>query len=333
MPLVPLPVTCALACTAGARALPVPVPMPLAAPTLADRAWVCLMRSVAARLGTLLAPLRVLPVPLPLPGSLSRFAPSAARALSPSAAAGIGALPAFAPSLLAACALNCPLCVSLGTAPVASCLPLRAPVAGTLPRLRAVPPLSDHAPGVLLPLQVRQHDPRRRTLGRRGADVPRPPRGERLGGERLMVAGVGVAGVGLGAVLCALPATHCGCGGSRRGVGARAGSVPRARGVPGAAARPAGAVERLAGAAVSTPCALPAPPSAAAVSPGGAPGARSGAIPPAGGELGARSGPQRGLLGLRFQLPVRMGPPPGAGRQGLLSGRPGWSLRLAQAPG
>ena len=36
-PWVPPPVTCALACTAGAHILPVPVSMPLAAPTLADR--------------------------------------------------------------------------------------------------------------------------------------------------------------------------------------------------------------------------------------------------------------------------------------------------------
>ena len=140
MPWVLLPVTRALACTAGARALPVPVPMPLAAPTLANRASLRSMRSVAARLDALLAPLRVMPVPLPLPGSLSRVAPSAAGAVSPSAAAGLGALPAFSPSLLAACALACPLRVSLGTPPVASCPPLRAPMAGTLPRLRAVPP-------------------------------------------------------------------------------------------------------------------------------------------------------------------------------------------------
>ena len=149
VPWVPLPVTRALACTAGARALPVPVPMPLAAPTLADRSSLRSMRSVAAHFGALLTPLRVLPVPWPLPGSLPRVAPSAARALSPSAAAGLGALPAFSPSLIAACALACPLRVSLGTPPVASCPPLRAPVADTLPRLRAVPPLPDHAPGVL----------------------------------------------------------------------------------------------------------------------------------------------------------------------------------------
>ena len=221
VPWVPLPVTRGLACTAGARALPVPVPMPLAAPTLADRAPIHSMHCVAACLGALLAPLCVLPVPLPLPGSLSRVAPSAARALSPSAAAGLGALPAISPSLLAACALACPLRVPLGTPAVASCPPLRAPVAGTLPRLCAVRPLPDHAPGVLLPPQLRQRDARRRTLGHRGADVPRPPCGEGgPGGVQLWGAGMGVAGIGVGAVLGALPALRCGCGGppSPRGV-------------------------------------------------------------------------------------------------------------------
>ena len=58
-------VTCALARTASARIYPVPVSMPLAAPTFPDRDPLHSMRSVAACLGALLAPLRVLPVPLP----------------------------------------------------------------------------------------------------------------------------------------------------------------------------------------------------------------------------------------------------------------------------
>ena len=169
-------------------------------------------------LGSLLAPLRVLPVPLSFPCSLPRVVPSAARALPTSAAAGLGTVPAPSPSLLAVCAPACSLRVSLGTPPVVSCSPLRAPVAGTLPRLCAVSPLPDHAPGVLLPPQLRQRDARRRTLGRRGADVPHPPRGEgALRGERLGGAGVGGAGVGVGTVLRALPATRCGCGGTWRG--------------------------------------------------------------------------------------------------------------------
>ena len=141
-PWVPPTVACALARTACI--LPVPVPMLLGAPTLVDRALLHSMRSLAV-------PLRVLPVPLPFPCSLSRDVPSAACALSLSAAAGLGTLPTPSPSLLAACAQACPLRLSLGTPPVASRPPLRAPVAGTLPRLRAVPPLPDHAPGVLLP--------------------------------------------------------------------------------------------------------------------------------------------------------------------------------------
>ena len=147
----------------------------------------------------------------------------------PSAAAGLGALRTPLPSLLAACARACPRCLSLGTPPVASRPPLRVPVAGTLPRLRAVPPLPDHALGVLLPPQLRQRDAWRRTLGCRGGDGPRPSRWEGvLWGVRLGGAGVGVAGVGVGAVLRALPALRCSCGGSRRGAwGPRLGHPPR----------------------------------------------------------------------------------------------------------
>ena len=257
---VPPPVTCALACTAGARILPVPVCMPLAAPTLADRAPLHSMRSVVACLGALLAPLCVLPVPLPFPGSLSRVVPAAARALSPSAAAGLGTLPALSPSLLAACAQACSLRLSLGSPPVSSNPLFRAPVAGTLPRLRAVPPLPDHAPGVLLPPQLRQRDTWRRTLGCRGADVPRPSRREGgLGGVRLGGAGVAVAGVGVGAVLGALPALRCGCGGPRRGArGPRGVRPPRPRraGGCGVAGRGGGAARR--GRDLGSLCTLPA---------------------------------------------------------------------------
>ena len=48
---------------------------------------------------------------------------------------------------------------------------------------------------------------------------------------------------------------------------------------------------------------------------------------------GPRLGPRRGSLGLRSPLSAHLGPPPGAGRQGLLLGRRGRSTRLAQAPG
>ena len=221
VPWVSTPATHALACTAGAHALLVPVPLPLAAPVLAHRPPLSSMRPVAARLGALPAPLRALPVPWPLPGALPCVAPSAARALPLCAAAGLGAPSVFAPLLLAACALARPLRVPLGTSPVASCPPPRAPVAGTLPCLRAVP-------SFLLPLQLRQRDARRRTLGRRGVDMPRPPPGEWLGKERLGGAGVGVGGVGVDAVLRALPAHCCCCGGRRRGArGPRGARPPR----------------------------------------------------------------------------------------------------------
>ena len=74
-PWVPPTVTCTLARTTSARILPVLVPMPLGAPTLADRARLHSMRSVAACLGALVAPLRVLPAPFPFPRSLSRVVP------------------------------------------------------------------------------------------------------------------------------------------------------------------------------------------------------------------------------------------------------------------
>ena len=48
---------------------------------------------------------------------------------------------------------------------------------------------------------------------------------------------------------------------------------------------------------------------------------------------GPLSGPRCGSLGLWSPLPARLGPPPGAGRQGLLFGRRGRSPRPAQAPG
>ena len=126
VPWVPPPVTHPLAHSAGAGARPVPVPLPLAAPALAHRPS---LRSM--HLGALVAPLRARPVPWPLPGSLPCVAPSAARALPPSAAAGLGALSVFVPLLLAACALARALRVPLGTFPVASCTPPRAPVAGS----------------------------------------------------------------------------------------------------------------------------------------------------------------------------------------------------------
>ena len=64
---------------------------------------------------------------------------------------------------------------------------------------------------------------------------------------------------------------------------ARAGSSPRFRGVLGAAAWPAEAVARLAGAVVATPRAPSPLPSAAAAALGDAPGSCAGATPRVGG--------------------------------------------------
>ena len=259
---VPSSVTCPLARTTGARILPASVPMSLAAPPSADHTPLRPMRSVAARLGPLLVSLRFLPVPLPLSCSVSRVMLPAARALPPSAATGLGALPAPSPSLLAACAQACPLRSSLRTPPVAFSPPLRAPVAGTLPRLRAVPPLPDHAPGVLLPPQLRrQQDARQRMHGRRGGRTGRGlPSGRRPWG------GTGLGGlvwVWLGLVLAryfapSLPPSAAALA-PGQALGARAGATPCASGVPGAAAWSVGAKARPAGAAVSDPCAPGAP--------------------------------------------------------------------------
>ena len=63
------------------------------------------------------------------------------------------------------------------------------------------------------------------------------------------------------------------------------------------------------------------------------PGAAPGPRPALAARRGPQSGLRRGLLGLRSRPPVRLGPPPGAGRQGL---QPGWRERPpppAQVPG
>ena len=99
--------------------------------------------------------------------------------------------------------------------------------------------------------------------------------------------------------------------------GARAGSVPRARGVPGAVAWPAGAVARLAGAAVSTTCALSPPPSAAAVAPGEAPRGPCRGHPRAGGAPRAAVGAAARLVGAAVSAPCAPGAPSRGGAAGL----------------
>ena len=136
----------ALALALGPPSVPhasVPLPVPWVPPPV-THALACLLAHRPSRrsmhLGALPAPLRALPVPWPLHGSLPCVAPAAARALSPFAAAGLGAPSVFAPLLLAACALARSLRVPLGTSPVTSCQPLRAPWYAALPVRRPLLP-------------------------------------------------------------------------------------------------------------------------------------------------------------------------------------------------
>ena len=124
--------------------------------------------ALALALGPLSSPLPVSRVPPPVPHALAR---------------SLSHLPS-----------PCPLHLSSLPAPLRA-LPVPWPLPGPLPRVApsaacallppAAAPFLDHSPGVPLPLQLRQRDARRRALARRGADVPLPPRGEGLGGERL----------------------------------------------------------------------------------------------------------------------------------------------------
>ena len=313
----------------------VPLPVPWV-PRPVTHALACLLAHrpslPSMHLGALPPPLRARPMPWPLPGSLPCVAPSAARALSPSAAAGLGAPSVFAPLLLAACALARSLRVPLGTSPVASCLLLRAPVAGTQLCLRAVPSSLDHAPGVPLPLQLRQRAGDGRS-GARGRTCRVRPGGKGLGGNGsggLVWVWVGLAWARYFAP--SLPTADAAAVAGEAPM-ARSGSVPRFRGVLRAAAWPAEAVARLAGAAVTIPRAPSRLPSAAATALGDAPGPCAGATPRVGGVPGAAVGAAAWLAGAAVSAPARLGPPPGAGRQGLLLGRRGRSPRPPQAPG
>ena len=147
-------------------------------------------------------------------------------------------------------------------------------------------------------------------------------------------AGVGVGGVGVGAVLGALPAHCCCCRGPWRGAlgplrglspvpvacrGPRRGRPGRCRGSPGPwiplFAHPNRSSLRLRWLLVRRPGTAPGPRSALAAL------------------RGPRSRLRRGLLGLQPWPPVRLGPPQGAGRQGLQPGRWGGPPRPAQVPG
>ena len=256
-PWVPPAVTCALARTASARILPVPVPMPLAAPTSADRAPLHSLRSVSARLCALLASLRVLPVPGPFPAPCPvscRPLPVPCPSPLPLASAPCPRLrPRSLPCAPRPAPFACPWVLPLLPPASRSALPWPAPC----PRCALFPALPDHAPGVLLPPQLRRRDARRCTLGRRGCTGRGRPVGKAasegygLGGLVWVWLGLVWARYFAPSLLSAAAAAAPG-----EAPGARAGATPRAGGVPGAAV---GAAARLAGAAVSAPCAPGAP--------------------------------------------------------------------------
>ena len=98
---------------------------------------------------------------------------------------------------------------------------------------------------------------------------------------------------------------------------ARAGSVPRFRGVLGVAAWPAEAVARPAGAAVATPRAPFSLSSAAAAALGDAPGSLTGATPRVGGVPGAVVGAAAWLAGAAVSACCASGAPSRGGAAGL----------------
>ena len=99
-----------------------------------------------------------------------------------------------------------------------------------------------------------------------------------------------------------------------------AGSFPRFRGVLGAAAWPAKAVARLAGAAVATPRAPSLLPSAAAAALGDVPGSCAGATPRVGGVPGAAVGAAAWLAGAAVSASRASGAP----SRGGAAGRAAW---------
>ena len=215
---VPPYVTCALARTASARILPVPVPMSLAAPPFVDRSPLRSMRSVAARLGALLASLRVLPVPLP-------FIAVCLVSCRP--------LPALCPSPLLLASAPCPplrpRSLPHAPRPVPCACPWALPLSPPVPRpVHPWPaPCPVYAPSP--PPRIR----RRMSCCRCscGSVMPggvglaaggRTGRGLPLGKAAFGGYGLGwllwvFAGAGVGAVRWPLPAPRCGCGGSWRG--------------------------------------------------------------------------------------------------------------------
>ena len=159
--------------------------------------------------------------------------------------------------------------------------------------------------------------------GARGADVPRPPWGEGLGGERFGGAGVAVGEVGAGAVLCALPAHCCCCGRRWRGARGPCGVRPplswRAGG-RGVASRGSGVARRGRGCNPSRT--LPAP-LRGCRSPRDATSSCAGATPRVGGVPGAVVGAAAWLAGAAVSAPRASGAPSRGGAAGLAVGAAG----------
>ena len=211
------PVTCALACTPGARTLPVPVSMPLAVPTLPTAPCSTPCAPWPPALAPC-SPLRVsflctCPFPSPCPASC-------------------GPLPALCPPPLPLALVPCPRLRprSLPCAPWSAPCVCPWPLCLSPPVLRSALPWPAHCPACVSspPSQIM----RRASCCRRGCGRVTPG-GERFGagGQTCRVHPMGkaaLAGNGLGGLVWvrlgwvwaryfAPPATHCGCGGSRRG--------------------------------------------------------------------------------------------------------------------
>ena len=144
----------------------------------------------------------------------------------------------------------------------------------------------------------------------------------RPGGKGLVGNGFGGAGVGVYGLAWAryfapsLPTAAAAAAAGEAPV-ARAGSVPRFRGVLGAAARLAEAVARLAGAAVAKTRAPSPLPSATAAALRDAPGSYAGATPRVGGMSGAAVGAAAWLAGAAVSAPRVSGAPSRGGAAGL----------------
>ena len=190
-------------------------------------------------------------------------------------------------------------------------------MAGTQLFLRAVLSFLDHALDVPLSLQLRQRDARRRALGRRGRTCRARPGGKGLGGNGLE--GLAWVWVGLAWARCFALSLHTAAAAAAAGEApvARAGSFPHFRGVLGVAAWPAGAVARLAGAAVATPRAPSPLSTAAAAAPRDAPGSCAGATPRVGGVPGAAVGAAVWLARAAVSASCTSGAPSWGGAAGL----------------